>query len=77
MLSRDFCHLLITFANSLDPDQDQLNVGPQSGYNQLDTLKVFLIFFKNHYEKKDQQTTKYGENLPSLQELIGLLVFFS
>ena len=24
--SRDFCHLLISFANSLDPDQDQQNV---------------------------------------------------
>ena len=23
-----FCHLLITFANSLDPDQDRQNVGP-------------------------------------------------
>ena len=29
LLSRgDFCHLLITFANSLDPDQDRQNVGP-------------------------------------------------
>ena len=26
--SVDFCHLLITFANSLDPDQDQQNIGP-------------------------------------------------
>ena len=24
----DFCHLLITFANSLDPDQARQNVGP-------------------------------------------------
>ena len=24
----DFCHLLIHYANSLDPDQDQQNVGP-------------------------------------------------
>ena len=24
----NYCHLLITFANSLDPDQDQQNVGP-------------------------------------------------
>ena len=29
----DFCHLVITFANSLDPDQDQLNVGPDLGPN--------------------------------------------
>ena len=26
--SRDFCRLLITFANSLDPDQARQNVGP-------------------------------------------------
>ena len=26
LASGNFCHLLITFANSLDPDQDQLNV---------------------------------------------------
>ena len=25
--SGDFCHLTITFVNSLDPDQDQQNVG--------------------------------------------------
>ena len=26
--SGDFCRLLITFANSLDPDQDRQNVSP-------------------------------------------------
>ena len=26
--SGDFCRLLITFANSLDPDQDRQHVGP-------------------------------------------------
>ena len=30
----DFCHLLITFANSLDPDQDQ-NVRPDLDLNRL------------------------------------------
>ena len=29
--SGDFCHLLITFANSLDPDQERQNVGPDLG----------------------------------------------
>ena len=28
LASDDFCRLLITFANSLDPDQDRQNVGP-------------------------------------------------
>ena len=42
--SRDCCRLLITFANSLDPDQDQQNVGsdlyPQSGSKLFDTDSV-------------------------------------
>ena len=28
LASGDFCHLLINFANSLDPDQDRHHVGP-------------------------------------------------
>ena len=35
-----WCCLLVTFANSLDPDQDRQNVGPD-----LDTLIVFLKEF--------------------------------
>ena len=31
----DFCRLLITFANSLDPDQDRQNVGPDLDLNCL------------------------------------------
>ena len=31
----DFCHLLITFANGLDPDQDHPNVGPDMDPNHL------------------------------------------
>ena len=34
-VSGDFCCLLITFANSLDPDQDRQNVGPDLGPNCL------------------------------------------
>ena len=33
--SRDFCRLLITFAKSLDPDQDRQNVGPDLDPNRL------------------------------------------
>ena len=33
--SGNFCHLLITFANSLDPDQAQQNVGPDLDPNCL------------------------------------------
>ena len=31
----DFCHLLITFANSLDPDQDRQNISPDLDPNCL------------------------------------------
>ena len=31
----NFCHLLITFANSLDPDQAQQNIGPDLDLNLL------------------------------------------
>ena len=35
LASSDFCRLLITFANSLDPDQDRHNGGPDLGSNHL------------------------------------------
>ena len=35
LASGDFWHLLITFANSLDPDQDRQNVGPDLDPNRL------------------------------------------
>ena len=58
LASRPFCHLLIIFANSLDQDKDQQNVGPDLDPNCL-TLTVFLkdFFFKKLILKKSQQTT--------------------
>ena len=35
LASTDYCCLLITVANSLDPDQDQQNVGPDLDPNCL------------------------------------------
>ena len=35
LASSDFCHLLITVANGLDPDQDQQKVGPDLDPNHL------------------------------------------
>ena len=40
----DYCHLLITYANSLDPDEDPQNEDPQNDPNHL-TLNVFLKDF--------------------------------
>ena len=58
--SGDFYHLLITFANSLDLDQDRRNVGPDLDPNLFDTLIVFLkeAFKKVYFEKSQQTTTK-------------------
>ena len=35
LASGDFCCLLITFSNSLDPDQDQLSIGQDLDPNRL------------------------------------------
>ena len=40
------CRLLITFANSLAPDQAWQNVGPDLELTVFDTLKVFTNFEK-------------------------------
>ena len=36
-----FCRLVITFANSLDPDQDRQNVGPPFGTDNVP--EVFFL----------------------------------
>ena len=52
-LSGNFCLLLITFANSLDPDEDQhkVYVGPHLDPNGL-TLTL-IVFQKEFFEKID------------------------
>ena len=39
LASRNFCCLLITFANRLGPDQDRQNVGPDLDPNRLTLSK--------------------------------------
>ena len=48
-----FCRFLITFANSLDPDQDRQNVGLDLDPNCLTFLVVFLkdLFDKGNFGK--------------------------
>ena len=63
LASGSFCRLLITFANSLDPDQDGHSVGPD-----LDPSWVFLNdFFEEVYfeEKVSRQQQKHAI-LPSM-----------
>ena len=58
----DFCRRLITFANSLDPDQDCQNVGPG-----LDTNRLTLRSEKS-FEKVNLIKSKHG-TLPSMQKV--------
>ena len=53
LASGDFCPLLITFANSLDPDQDRHNVDPDLDPNRL----TLIVFLKKSILNKSQQTT--------------------
>ena len=46
--SSNFCHLLITFENSLDPNQDQ--------QNDLD-LNSLILFLKDFLNERSQQST--------------------
>ena len=59
-VNKDFCHLLITFANSKDPDQGREECWSLSWSKPTDTLIV--CFWKNLLKKvilkKSQQTTK-------------------
>ena len=51
LASDDFCCLLIAFSNSLDPDWDLKNIGPDLD-KPCDTLIVFLNFFEKFVFEK-------------------------
>ena len=57
--------MLITFTNSLDPDQDRQNVGPD-----LDTLIVFMkeFFEKVNLKKNSADNNKSMNNYPVCKE---------
>ena len=56
LTSCEFCRLLITFANSLDPDQNRQNVGPDLDPNvwHFDSVPE-RIFEKVYFEKYQKQ----------------------
>ena len=58
-----FSCLLITFATSLDPDQDRQNVGPDLDPNHL-TLIVFLKDYleKVNFEKKSRRQMEHEKS---------------
>ena len=72
-----WCRLLITFANSLDPDQARQNVGSDL---DLNCLRLRWYSWKNFSEKmnlkKNQQMTK-KQNYPEGKELTSYLRFNS
>ena len=60
------CRLLITFANSLEPDQDQQNVGPDLDPNCLcSTHFVKELILK----KKSADDKENMKNYPACKEL--------
>ena len=64
--SSDFCYLLISFANSSDPDQDRQNDGHDLDPNcqlQRCSCKNFLIL------KKSADNNKSMKNYPVYEEL--------
>ena len=67
--SGKFYCLLITYANSLDPDQDRQNVGPDLDPNRW-TLMIFmkLFFEKVDFEKITRRQKKH-EKLHSMQKV--------
>ena len=76
--SGDFCCLLITFADSLSPDQAQQNVGPDLDPNCL-TLWWYsweIFFEKVNFEKKSTDDKKGMQSYPACKEL-RVKTFFS
>ena len=66
------CHLVITFASSLDPDQDRQNVGSDLDSNGLcrtHFLKMFIL------KKKVSRRQGKHEKLPSMQRAEHLSEF--
>ena len=57
LASRNFYHLLITFASSLSPDQDQQNVVPDLDSNHLKKVNF----------EKNQQTTIKVQKFPNIE----------
>ena len=69
----NFCRLLITFANSLDPDQDWQKVGPDLDPKYLTLIYSWKKYFeKVNFEKKVNRGQQKHEKLPSMQRAYNL-----
>ena len=66
MLTGDIFRLLLTFANSLDPDQDQQYVGPDLDPKLFDSLIEFLKeIFEKVILKKVSKQHEHEKNDPA------------
>ena len=55
--------LVVTFSNSLEPDQVRQNVGPDLDLNYLSLIVLLKEFFeKANFEKRQQMTSKSLKN---------------
>ena len=61
--------LLITFANSLNPNQAQQNVGPDLGPNCLTLMVILKNFLKKSILKKIRGQINSIKNYPAGKEL--------
>ena len=65
------CRLLLTFANSLDPDQAQHNFQSYLEPKMVDTQMVFF-FLKKKSKKKSEDNNNKMKNYPACKELTYL-----
>ena len=77
--SDNFCHLLIIFANSLDPDQDRQNVGLDQELNCLKYYytEIFFFFKKVTFFKNVNRGQQKHEKIPNIERLNYMFVFVS
>ena len=65
----DFCHRMINFANSLDPDPDQQNIGPDLDSGHTDSVRERIFLNTGRLIlKKSADGNKSMENYPVCKE---------
>ena len=71
LVSGDICRLLITFANSMDPNQARQNGGHDLGAMLIDTQNVFLRdSFENVCLLKSAEDKENAQHAKSLTKII-------
>ena len=72
--SDNFCHLLISFTNSLDPDQDRQNVGPDLEHNRLKYYYTEIFFEKVIFSLNVNRGQQEHERIPNMERLYYVCV---